>query len=204
MPASDPALQRALAFLARCQDLPSVNHEPWAGQAGTMPGGAVYSPADAQASWATAEDRIQPAKHTATGALTYQLLSSYLTLDLKPGDPRVEAALAWLAANYRVDGNPGLPPGREAQGLFHYYAMMARTFTLLGRPTLALSDGRSVDWRADLVAVLARGAQRTRLADGSEGIFWINRANRWGEGMPILTTTYVLGALKAAVENASP
>lgn len=204
LPASDPALQRAVAFLTRCQDLPSSNDAPWVGKTGPVTGGAVYSPADAQTSWATAEDRSQPAKHTATGALTYQLLSSYLTLDLKPGDPRVDAALAWIAANYRVDGNPGMLPGKEAQGLFHYYALMARTFALLGRSTLALPDGRTADWRADLIKQLAGSAQHARLADGSDGIYWINRANRWGEGIPILTTTYVLGALKGIVETGAP
>jgi hypothetical protein len=198
IPAEDPRMQAALKFLERCQDLSSVNKQPWVGSAdaGHGPGGAVYGPADAHGSWEK-HDPSQAEKFTASGTMTYSLLSSYLTLQLSPEDPRVAAALAWVKDAYGFDGNPGMTTGKEMQGLFHYYALMARTFSMLKTTTLDLGNGRVVDWRADLYASILKRAQRKTFADGTSGAFWLNSAPRWAEGMPHLTTAYMLRALKA-------
>ena len=195
VPADDPAMQRALTFVERCQNLSSVNQAPWVAN----DGGGVYSPTDAGGSWdaAQAQGAADREKFTSTGTMSYSLLSTYLALRLTPEDERVRAALDYVRRNYRFDANPGMAAGRERQGLFYYYALMARTFALLGIDHVELPDGGSADWRADLYAAIAGHVQRTPLADGSTGAFWINEARRWGEGIPHLATVYMLGALKA-------
>ena len=58
---------------------------------------------------------------------------------------------------------------------------------VLGEPTLIDSDGNSHDWRAELVAALAKRQQR----EGG----WVNPADRFMEGDPNLVTAYALLAL---------
>ncbi len=198
VPADNPQMQAALKFLEKCQDLSSVNKQPWVGAAGGTngPGGAVYGPADAKGSWEK-QDPTQSEKFTTTGTMSYSLLSSYLTLQLSADDPRVAAALAWVKNAYRFDANPGMASGKELQGLFHYYTLMGRTFAMLKTDTLDLGNGRVVDWRGDLFASISAKAQHVELDGGGKGAFWINSAPRWAEGMPHLTTAYMLRALKA-------
>ncbi len=200
VPAADPRLQAALGFLQRCQDLSAVNHQPWVGQAGGAPGGGVYGPQDAARSWESRDTGGTP-RFVPTASMTYALVSSYLALDLSADDPRVKAALGWLAANWGFEANPGLGAGREQQGIFHLQALAARTFDLLPATTITLADGRVVDWRADLYAAVAKRAQRMTLADGTPAAFWINEAPRWGEGIPHLSTAYALRALKTVARH---
>ena len=134
---------------------------------------------------------------TATGTMTYSLLSSYLALELGPEDERVRAALDYVKRNYRFDANPGMVAGKEQQGLLYYHALMGRTFALLGLTTMTLPDGRTVDWRADLFASIRGRATLVPLGDGGTGALWINAAPRWGEGVPHLSTAYMLRGLKA-------
>ncbi len=61
---------------------------------------------------------------------------------------------------------------------------------LLGKPTLIDASGQSHDWRADLIAALAKRQN----ADGS----WVNPADRFMEGDPNLVTAYALLALAYA------
>jgi squalene-hopene/tetraprenyl-beta-curcumene cyclase len=61
---------------------------------------------------------------------------------------------------------------------------------LLGEPTLTDAGGVTHDWRADLVAALAKRQN----PDGS----WVNPADRFMEGDPNLVTSYALLALAAA------
>ena len=202
VPADSPQMQAALKFLEKCQDLSSVNKQPWVGAAGGRngPGGAVYGPADAKGSWEK-QDPTQSEKFTTTGTMSYSLLSSYLTLQLSPEDPRVTAALAWVKNTYQFDTNPGMASGKELQGLFHYYTLMGRTFAMLKTDTLDLGNGRVVDWRGDLFASISAKAQHVDLDGGAKGAFWINSAPRWAEGMPHLTTAYMLRALKAVASR---
>jgi hypothetical protein len=189
VPSSDPRLQKALGFLERCQDLSSVNQLPWVKNSG----GAVYTPDESKAggSWYTAKPGDPPPAMNPYGSVTYVLISSYLTLDLKPDDHRVQAALSWITGNWRTDMNPGMPERQAREGLFYYYGSMAKTFDLLDRNTITLKDGHTVDWRGELFSALK---QRALVAEGG-GIFWVNDAKRWGEGLTSLVTAYSLQAL---------
>lgn len=197
VPASDPRLQAALAFMQRCQDLKSVNSAAWVQGSG----GGAYGPQDAARSWESRASGGVP-RFVPTGSMTYALISSYLLLDLKPDDPRVRAAVDWVAANYGFEANPGMGAGREAQGLFHSHALAARALDLLGGGTITLPDGRRADWRADLFTTISARAQLVALPGGTQGAMWLNREQRWGEGLPHLCTAYALRALKAIARTA--
>jgi squalene-hopene/tetraprenyl-beta-curcumene cyclase len=41
-------------------------------------------------------------------SMTYAGLKSMIYAGLTPDDPRVKAAVAWLAKNYTLESNPGL------------------------------------------------------------------------------------------------
>lgn len=197
VPASDPRMQEALKFLERCQDLSSVNKLPWARDSG----GAVYSPDESKAagSWNREEPKPgeAPPKLEPYGSMTYALISTYIVLDLKPEDPRVQAALGWVTANWTFDRNPGMvntekKPTADQQGLYYYYRVASKTFEKLGTKAMPLRDGRTVDWRRDLFDAISKRAN----IEGDKA-HWVNAQDRWAEGMPVLTTSYMLRSLKA-------
>lgn len=200
VPSTDPAMQQAVKFLERCQNLSSVNKLPWV----TNDGGAVYAPDESKAGGSWNPDAGTPQEQSrlsSYGSMTYALISSYLILDVKSDDPRVQAALTWAKANYQFAANPGMPVGpdkngkeRSVQGLFYYYGTMAKTFDLLDATGFDLPTGAKADWRADLFAEIKAKAKPA--AEG-KGVFWVNEGNdRWGEGLPHLTTCYMIKALK--------
>ena len=193
-----PGLKRALEFVTRTQNLSSHNDQAWAGE----DGGAVYSPDSSMArgsfrseSGQVAEkektDGDTPTKLNSYGSMTYAMITSYIYLDLTPEDPRLKAALGWVSNNYQFAANPGMPAGQEREGLFYYYQAMAKTFDILEKAELTLPDGSKADWRSDLYHALNERA--THL--GETGTIWINDMPRWAEGIPHLTTAYVLGVL---------
>ena len=112
--------------------------------------------------------------------MTYAGLKSMIYAGLGRDDPRVKAALAYIKRHYTLDENPGL----GQQGLYYFYHTFAKTMFVLGEPTLTDANGVSHDWRAELVAALAKRQQR----DGG----WVNPADRFMEGDPNLVTAYAL------------
>ncbi len=223
VPASDARMQSALKFLERCQNLSSHNKTPGIGS----DGGAFYSPEESKAggSWQAqkgaeaktpegskgadgsadgkpagdtgAAAKTEEPKFQSYGSMTYALISNYLALDLKPEDPRVSAAMSWAKKNYQFDRNPGMAAGKEKDGLYYYYGMMAKTMSVLGVKELEISDTKKADWRADLFKAIKDQAQIVKLENGKPAAMWMNSANRWGEGVPHLATAYMLKALKA-------
>lgn len=208
MPATDPALERALKFVQRCQNLSGVNDQEWA-KKGKNDGSGVYSPDSSMAggSWtgtAKAEQKppqpgMKPETLSGYGSMTYALITSYIYLDLKPEDPRVQAAMGWIAKNYGFDANPGLPAERARQGLFYYYRLAAKTMGLAATTTIDRGEPGKADWRADLFAALKQRAVGAK--DG--GKMWMNDADRWHEGDPRLVTAYVLASL-AGIHSSLP
>ena len=100
--------------------------------------------------------------------MTYQLIKSYIYLDLTPNDPRVLAALNWVRSNYQFDVNPGMPSGQAQEGLFYYYQTMAKTFDLLQTSTLTTSAGTQVDWRQIYSPPFKHAPNRSRLTMASK------------------------------------
>jgi hypothetical protein len=196
IPADHASLQRAMEFIQRCQNLSEVNDMGWAG----TDGGGVYAPHQSKAggSWSEeeqAQKAVEKAMETNSlasyGTMTYSLVSNYIILDLPKDDPRLQAALDWCKRHYQFERNPGMPEGQEQQGLLYYYQLMAKTFDQLDLDTVE-TEGAVQDWRADLFQALQDSAVEAE--DGS--VFWINGAERWGEGDPTIATPYIHKALK--------
>lgn len=185
---TDPAFQRALAFVRRCQNNSEVNDQQFA--AVVNDGGAVYSPAAAGGE----DDPVSKAGKIERGGLvgwrsygmTYAMLKSYIYLGLKPDSPEVRTALDWISHNWTVTENPGL--GKS--GKFYYLTTFSKTLHLLGDNTVKDADGNVHKWANELAEHLL-AIQRE---DGS----WVNDADKWWEGDPALVTGYALRALSYA------
>jgi squalene-hopene/tetraprenyl-beta-curcumene cyclase len=179
LPADDPALQKAIVFVSRCQNLQSeFNDQPWAGKVND--GGFVYTAANGGSSVA---GEAPGGGLRSYGSMTYAGFKSLVYAGLTKDDPRVKAALDYIKKNYTVEENPGL----GQVGLFYYYQAFAKAMAALGEPTFTDASGKSHDWRKELVAELAK----RQAEDGS----WINPADRFMEGDPNLVTAYALLAL---------
>lgn len=200
LPPDDPAFQKALIFIQRCQMHGEYNDQEFA--RGSTQGGFIYSP---HAGGETRAGQLEVAgrtEHRAFGSMTYAAFKSLLYAGLEHDDPRVRAALDWMKAHWTLDYNPNMPERQSREGLFYYYHVFARALHAWGAPTITDNRGRTHTWRHELVTKLATLQQ----PDGS----WINEADRYMEGLTPLTTAYALLALHAAypaehtAEPASP
>ncbi len=206
----DPVFQKALVFLQRTQMLDSVNDMPYAD--GSRQGGFIYSigPNAASAgqgqSYAaqpmideTLDDGSTISRLACYGSMTYAGFKSYLYADLAHDDPRVQAAYRWIRANYTLDENPAV----GMQGYYYYLHTMSRALSAWGAPTLTtlvpdeagkdLTEGAQRNWANDLIAKLSA----LQKEDGS----FVNSADRWMEGDPVLVTAYAVLALQYATAH---
>ena len=173
---SDPAIQRALAFVNRCQNLESpANDTPFASKLND--GGFYYTPAAGGDSMAGKDEATGGLRSYAS--MTYAGLKSMLYAGVGPEDFRVKAATKFLKKNYSVTSNPGMGPA----GLFYYLQTMSKALAMVGAETFE-SDTGSRSWRSDILEQL----QKTQKVDGS----WTNPEPRWMEGDPNLVTGYAL------------
>jgi len=188
--AEDPAMQRALAFVVRTQNRSESNVSVWAA-AGPNDGGFIYAPAVA-GDLAQGESKAGAAGGglRSYGSMTYVGFKSLLYADLAHNDPRVRAALAWIRRYWRLDSNPNMPAIQSLQGLYYYYLVFAKALRAFGEPVITDRDGVEHNWREELIDALAERAGE----DGS----WVNPADRWFEGDPVLVTAYAVLALQEA------
>ena len=144
LPADDPNLQKAIVFVSRCQNLKSeFNDQPWASKVND--GGFVYTAANGGQSMAGKTD--DGAGLRSYASMTYAGLKSMIYAGLTRDDPRVKAALTYIANHYSLDENPGL----GQQGLYYYYHTFAKTMSVLGESKITDAASASHDWRAELV-----------------------------------------------------
>ncbi|MDA0835505.1 MAG: terpene cyclase/mutase family protein [Planctomycetota bacterium] len=175
----DPAIQKALLFVSRTQNLETeFNTTEFAAKVND--GGFYYTPAAGGTSQAGLTDNGGLRSYA---SMTYAGLKSMIYAGLSQDDPRVKAAREWIARQYTVDENPGM----GQQGLLYYYHTFAKTLSVLGVDQFEDAEGNQHDWRKDLAEKLFSLQQE----NGS----WVNPAERWGEGDPHLATAYVLLAL---------
>ncbi len=180
---NDPAIQRALAFVSRTQNLPGP-HNPLPFPEKNPDGGFYYTPADGGESQAgtTPEGGLR-----SYGSMTYAGLKSMIYAGLTKDDPRVKAAIAWLGKHYTFTENPGMGDA----GLYYYFHTAAKSLDVLGAETFTDAQGREHDWRDELsTAIMARQRE-----DGS----WKNTNERWMEGETDLATSYALLALSSCL-----
>ena len=183
----DPAYRNVLVFVSRCQNFSETNDQPWSGN----DGGFVYSPADGGDSEAESYTGPDGRKMWRSyGSMTYAGLKSMIYAGLTPDDPRVKAAVDWVRQNWTLDENPGMranDPAQAQHGLYYYYQVMAKALHAYGQPVLTDAQGRSHDWRLELIEKLAS----LQKPDGS----WAGE-KRWMEDNPVLVTSYVVTALQ--------
>jgi squalene-hopene/tetraprenyl-beta-curcumene cyclase len=195
LPPDDPALQKALVFVSRCQNLKSeFNDQAWAGKIND--GGFVYNPASAsdegRGNTAKAGGSAKAKAATSDGGLrsyagmTYSGLKSMIYAGLAQDDPRIKAAINYIKNHYTLEENPG----QGQRGLYYYYQTFAKAMALVGKPTITDSTGKEHDWRRELIAALAK-----RQSDNGS---WVNRDDRFMEGDPNIVTSYGILALYAA------
>lgn len=174
--ADDEAIQRALKFVTRCQNLESeANDSPVAAKVND--GGFFYTiggGGESKAGEATTGGL------RSYGSMTYAGLKSMIYAGVEKDDKRVKAALEFLRQNYDLESNPGM----GASGLYYYYHTMAKALDAYGDPKLADAKGNEHDWKRELFDKLKEDQQ----PNGS----WVNTDSRWMEGDPNLVTGYVL------------
>jgi squalene-hopene/tetraprenyl-beta-curcumene cyclase len=171
----DDAIQRALAFVSRCQNLESANNRTeFASKIND--GGFYYTPAAGGDSMAGKEDNGGLRSYA---SMTYAGLKSMLFAGVSREDYRVQAAKKFLYDHYSVSSNPGM----GSSGLYYYQHTMAKALDALGEKEFNTKDGAR-NWRLELLAQL----KKTQNADGS----WTNPDARWMEGDPNLVTGYAL------------
>ena len=181
VPKDDPAIQRALKFVSRCQNLPGeTNDQPFAAKAtDDDKGGFVYKPDPDDKPHQTAAGGLR-----SLGAMTYGGLKSFLYAGVKKDDPRVQVAIKWIRAHYTLDENPGL----KQAGLFYYYHTFAKAMNALGDDTFEDAKGAKHDWRKELSDAL-------KSRQGDDG-GWINKGDMaFGEADDNLATGFALLAL---------
>lgn len=147
LPTDDPAFQRAIVFLQRCQmiekapDGTVINDREYA--KGSRQGGFIYSVStnnknvgigetNAGMIEETLDDGTKVSRFRAYGTVTYAGFKSYLYAGLSPSDPRVQAALDWVRSNYTFAENPAL----GTDGYYYFLIMSARALDALGVDTL--------------------------------------------------------------------
>ena len=184
VPKDDPALQKAMLFVSRCQNLKSeYNDRPWAGKIND--GSFIYTPASGGVTKVN-DDAKADTGLPGYGSMTYAGIKSLIYCGVSKDDVRVKKAFEWIQKNYSLDQNPGMPGTRAEWGLFYYYHTMAKCLTAMGVDTVTDATGAKHNWRADLIAALAKRQE----ANGS----FINDKH-WMESDPNLVTGYALMAL---------
>jgi squalene-hopene/tetraprenyl-beta-curcumene cyclase len=179
----DPAVQKALVFVSRCQNL-ETEHNTTEFSAKNPDGGFYYTPAAGGSSQA---GQTEQGGLRSYASMTYAGLKSMIFAGLGPNDPRVKAATDWLKKNYTFEENPGMSfsgPNMSQAGLFYYYHTMAKALDAVGGDTFVDASGKSHAWREEL----AKAVVDRQNADGS----WTNKQPRWMEGDPNLVTGYAL------------
>ncbi len=178
--ADDEAIQRALVFVSRSQNLES-EHNSTKFAPKINDGGFYYTPAAGGTSQAgeTANGGLR-----SYASMTYAGLKSMIYAGVDRDDQRVKAALSWIRKNYDVSENPGM----GASGHYYYLHTFAKTLRALEIDEVQSADGQRHNWRGDLISELSRRQKR----NGS----WFNTRNtRWLEGDENLVTGYALLAL---------
>jgi squalene-hopene/tetraprenyl-beta-curcumene cyclase len=181
VPKTDPAVQRALKFISRCQNLPGEsNDQAFARKTSEDDkGGLTYRPDPDDKPHQTAAGGLR-----SLGGMTYAGLKSFLYAGVGKDDPRVKGAINWIRRHYTLKENPGM----GTSGLYYYYHTFAKAMTAWGEDQFADDKGAKHDWRRELFDEL-KGRQRP---EGN----WINARNdQFGEGNPDLATAFALLAL---------
>lgn len=179
---NDPAIQRALVFVSRCQNLAGHGNDTAYAKL-VNDGGFYYVIPTEKVDPSTSERYEANGGLRSYGSMTYSGFKSLIYAGLTKDDPRAQAALDWISKHYSVEANPG----QGTAGLYYYYHTFGSALAASGQTTISTSDQGPRDWRVDLIKQLA-SSQRT---DGA----WVNADQRWMESDANLSTSFALLAL---------
>jgi squalene-hopene/tetraprenyl-beta-curcumene cyclase len=178
---NDEAIQRALAFVSRCQNLDTAfNDTKYAKLVGD---GGFYYVIPTEDGEGDSERRTPNGGLRSYGSMSYSGFKSLVYAGLAENDPRVKAVLEWVKNNYSVEENPGV----GSAGLFYYYHAFASALAAGKVADVTDANGATHNWREYLAAELFNRQN----ADGS----WTNANRQWFENDPNLATAFALLAL---------
>lgn len=200
----DPAFERAVTFVSRLQG--GEHNDMFDEQTVEGDGGFIYATSVNSDNVGVPQSMANPEQIDEAragravsglrtyGSMTYAGFKSYIyamPAQLDRDDPRITLARQWIAENYTLEQNPGMPEPIQHHGQYYYYMTFARALDAWGASTVETAAGEQRYWANDLVAKLVE-LQRP---DGS----WTNEADRWMESDPNLVTAYALMALNHAI-----
>lgn len=178
---SDPAIQRALVFVSRCQNLKSEHNDNELA-AKVNDGGFFYTiPTEKEVESIDKNSAMGGLR--SYGSMTYSGFKSMIYAGLSKEDTRVKAAQSWIAKHYSVTENPGM--GKA--GLYYYYHTFGAALNASGLKSLTTSDGVDRNWKQELIKQLGS----TQQSDGS----WQNENRQWFEDDKNLATAFALLSL---------
>jgi squalene-hopene/tetraprenyl-beta-curcumene cyclase len=172
--AESQAVQKALVFVSRCQNL-ETEHNTTPNAAKNPDGGFYYAIEDAGPAGETDNGGLR-----SYGSMTYAGLKSMIFAGVKKDDPRVKAAVKWVQKHYDLKQNPGVGDG----GLYYYYHTLAKALDAVGQDEIEDADGKQHNWRKELIAELASRQKE----NGS----WVNENKKWLEGDANMVTGFAL------------
>ncbi len=187
--ADDPAIRKALVFVARCQNLAETGRE---GDPAFDDGGFFFTPTDPARNKAgvAGTDREGRVRFASYGSATADGVRALLRCGLPADHPRVAAARRWLQRHFSARVHPGaFATGREVErdATYYYYAWsVAHAFRALGVAEWSV-DGRKVAWAEEM----ARELVARQNPDGT----WTNPVGASKEDDPLVATPLAAGAL---------
>ena len=170
----------AIAFVSKCQNLPSTNNEKWVSGHPEDKGGFVYFPGSSMAG--ERENTNGSIALRSYGSMSYAGLLSFIYAEMDSDDPRVVAVRDWLTKHYTIKENPGMGP----QGLYYYYHTMSKALSHWNH------EIKNEKVRAGLEEELSLHLLNLQSGNGS----WTNDNVRWWEKDPVLVTSYALPTLQ--------
>jgi squalene-hopene/tetraprenyl-beta-curcumene cyclase len=189
MPLSDPAWEKVLTFVKRCQNF---SDDPGDCDPRFDDGGFYFIPNDPLQNKAgiAGTDTSGATRFNSYGTMTADGLRALLQCGLPKDDPRVVAALEWLQRNFSAHENPGnFTEDREVlrNATYYYWAWaVAHAFTRAGVREFQ-QNGRTVRWAEELAGELLK-RQRP---DGT----WANAYTDATEDDPLVATPWAAAAL---------
>jgi squalene-hopene/tetraprenyl-beta-curcumene cyclase len=186
----DAAIQRALAFVSRCQNLDSKHNDTKFAKLVNDGGFYYVIPTESVDPSSDTERYTENGGLRSYGSMSYAGFKSLVYAGLTENDPRVKAVLEWVEKNYSVQENPGVGDA----GLYYYYHSFASALAASKLSAVTDALGAKHNWRQDLAAELVARQND----DGS----WTNSNRQWFENDPNLSTAFALLALDYCHEAA--
>jgi len=166
--------RKALVFLARCQNVKTVNDMPYAED----DGGFIYE-----------TGHYKPERSHSYGSMTYAGVKSLVYARVDRDDIRVTRAVSWIRSHYTLEENPGF--GTAA--LYYYYMTFAKCLDALGEEVIVDDKGKKHYWREDLIKKLIS-------LQHEEG-YWVNPDARYWQNIKDLVTAYSIIGMKFALKG---